>query len=170
MVAVYSASPTTRVYVAGPLNAKAAVVTIVRFLQEKESLEVVSRWHELPAEITSADPTDLGERRRLNDANIHDIKRAELMVAWTMSGTPRATYSEIGYALAKGKTVFWIQGHNHRGANLFDAHHRVKTLTHYRLLWHNEPITNAINGAVSVIQELIHIGKLPPYYDLHGVL
>lgn len=151
------------VYVAGPLSAKDDVRVVVSTLRTVPNhlLEVVSRWHDV-SDDELRDPSDLAERTRLNDMNLADIDRADVVVAWTMTGRPCATYAEIGYAAAKGKVVLWIQGPEFAGANLFDAHPMVMVLSRFPsggdLLGPIWPITSPTDGAIVVyfaIQKLV---------------
>jgi hypothetical protein len=80
----------------------------------------------------AVDPMDRVARHRLNGANLSDIHRADVVVAWTMTGVPSATLCEIGYAVGIGKHVLWVQGPDGAGANLFDAHQNVFVISHIR--------------------------------------
>jgi hypothetical protein len=119
------------VYVAGSLRAKTDVRIIVDVLRHQvfSDVEVVSRWHDLCDAETDADPEDEVTRRALNDMNVVDMDRADVFVVWTATGKPSATYGEIGYGVGRGKRVFWIQGPDRIGSNLFDAHPLVTVVT-----------------------------------------
>jgi hypothetical protein len=159
-----------RVYVAGPLSAKSDVRMVVRTLRLFPPcvLAVVSRWHDLPDEETNADPTDVVKRKQLNDMNVADMDRADVLVVWTMTGRPCTTYCEIGYAVAQNKTVFWIQGPELVGANIFDAHPNVVILSHfppqYETALGSLAITSPTDGAVLAalaLQQLVQIQNQP---------
>lgn len=120
------------IYVAGPISAKDDVKALVQAIRDLKVVNIVSRWHDLPDEQTSADPENTDARRVANDVNMADIDRSDIVVAWTLTGRPCTTYCEIGYALGIKKRVLWVQGPDHIGANIFDSHPLSTRLTHLR--------------------------------------
>lgn len=109
-------------YIAGPLSQARALHDLAHDLATATGCEIVSGWHE---EVTRlrlvADPVDKPSRARILDSNLRDLRRADFVVAVTDLDRPRATLCEIGYALALGLRVAWVQGQDGAGANSFDA-------------------------------------------------
>jgi len=63
----------------------------------------------------------LTDKAAIFEKNLCEISQCDVLVALTDVGNPRATYCEIGVALALGKRVVWIQHENGRGANDWDG-------------------------------------------------
>lgn len=112
------------VYVAAPL-AMAALANRVAVALANAGHEVCSHWHNGGVVKESRDPV---ERHAALMDNIADMSEALAVVALTHIDNPRATYGEIGWALASGKSVIWVQGTEGDGSNLFDAHPLVERL------------------------------------------
>ena len=84
---------------------------------------VASTWHDtVDGSVETSDPA---RRKALAATCVKELGRADAVLAWTARGTPRATLSEIGYALAFGKPVLWMQGPAGAGGNVFDASRHV---------------------------------------------
>jgi hypothetical protein len=120
-----SPDPLARVYVAAPMG-EAHVADLLRALLDRAGFRVVSRWTDrLRKQSARPSRKELTAIHRANSAELDD---ADLVVAWTAAGTPRATYGEIGAALAKGKPVLWLQGPRGEGSNSYDTEPLVRVL------------------------------------------
>lgn len=111
------------IYVASPIGQ----VTVAREVAgglRRWGITVTSRWHDTTG-LGERDPELDSDRRSILTANLEDIARCDVLLALTHRGTPRATFGEIGWALATGKDVVWIHGIGD-GRCLFDAHPRVQ--------------------------------------------
>jgi nucleoside 2-deoxyribosyltransferase len=105
---------------------EAHVADLLRALLDRAGFHVVSRWTDrLRTQSVRPSREEMAAIHRANSAELDD---ADLVVAWTAAGTPRATYSEIGYALARGKPVLWLQGPNGEGSNSYDTEALVRVL------------------------------------------
>lgn len=88
--------------------------------------EVASRWHVSVREMTARtevmprDPLSEAERVTVLRANVNDLMSSDAVLAITQDDAGKATYCEIGYALAAGIRVIWLQSEG-RGRNIFDA-------------------------------------------------
>lgn len=111
-----------RVYIAASKHAGDLARDLAALLSV-EGHEVTSTWHADGG--FAADPELEDERRRILGHNMSDLLRCEVLVALTHTGTPCATYSEIGVALGIGRPVVWIQGPAYEGGNIMDAHPSV---------------------------------------------
>lgn len=107
------------VYIAAPLGAVERARRVAGQCASAGYL-VTSRWH-TEVEPDDVDPEHASQRARILLENLFDLAQAHAVVADTSEGTPRATFGEIGYALALHRRVIWIQ---EEGATrcLFDAH------------------------------------------------
>ncbi len=106
-----------RIYLAAPL----ALVNDAKFASRhmvSRGHEVVSTWHEFVFR-GDKDPLNPVARREILELNIRELEKAQFVVAIMTYGVPRATYSEIGYALALSIPVVWIGDGN---VNIFNAH------------------------------------------------
>lgn len=120
------------IYIAAPL-AEAGMCCGVADACRLQGGSVISTWHEVVYQalqrsgVPSADPGrfETAERRAILSVNIAELAACDTVLAITDRGLPRATFAEIGYALALGKRVVWLQGYHGAGANIFDAHPRV---------------------------------------------
>jgi len=115
-------------YIAAPL-AQAHVARLLAAALTRAGFAIVSSWH---ATAATADPTAHHERQATLRDNLAEIQRCSAMVAWTAEGTPRATLCEIGWALALGRPVVWVQGPEGEGANIFDASPGVVVVREHR--------------------------------------
>ncbi len=88
---------------------------------------IVSSWHDrvLPGAV---DPSAAEERSAILLANLADLRAAGAVVALTHVGTPRATFGELGFALALGKPVVWCHGAGGEGRCILDADHMVRRI------------------------------------------
>lgn len=125
------------VYLAAPL-AHAAACRLVAMTLRAIGADVCSTWH---ATTETVDPTDVPTREAILQANLADMDRAEIVVALLHEGTPRGALVEVGYALAMGIAVVWVQGPNGEGANIFDCHSRVK-------------IVRSVGDAVRIVRDV----------------
>lgn len=111
-------------YVASALSEAHVARLLVRSISAA-GLRVVSRWHDA---VTpgQCDPTDPHTRWGVLTDNLADLRRADVVVAYTATGTPRATFAEIGYALCLALPVVWLIGPGGEGRCLFTAHPLVR--------------------------------------------
>jgi len=118
-----------RVYMAASRDVAGDADQLAGRLAVRAGVEVVSRWH--VNETKLVDPTSPSVRSDILRANLDDLKRADVVVALMDRGAPRATYAEIGYALADGQWVIWLKPHTLQPgeydprACIFDAHSKV---------------------------------------------
>jgi nucleoside 2-deoxyribosyltransferase len=115
-----------KVYIAAPLS-EFEFATLVAAEAGHAGLQVVSRWHDEVGQ-GAVDPPETDTRRVYLRANLKDLLECDAMIALCNAGNPRATFSEIGWALATDRAVVWVQGPDGEGRNLFGAHplaHRV---------------------------------------------
>lgn len=118
------------VYLAAPLSQARRMREWADRL-ELAGLDITSKWHDTG---DKADPHAIEVRRRILYANLYDMWRAHVVLVDTTDGVPGATLSEVGYALAFGKQVVWLQPPSRRAdgvryTNIFDAHVRVQVVT-----------------------------------------
>jgi hypothetical protein len=111
---------TASIYIAAPLSEWPVANCIARDLR-LAGYRVVSTWHAAMAPGCS-DPEHLRARQEALLDNVRELHRADIVIAWTASGTPKATIGEIVHHLTLGRPVVWIQGPDRKGANLWDAH------------------------------------------------
>jgi len=107
------------IYVAAPIT-QVHVACLIAQALTADGFTVTSSWHSL-VQSTDRSPLDPRVRQDVLATNLSDLHRAALVVAWTGAGIPKATYSEIGWALARGKRVVWIQNSEGGETNIFDA-------------------------------------------------
>jgi hypothetical protein len=88
--------------------------------------DVLSCWHNQPK--CEKYPRDRAVRLAELEGNLAGINAADVVVVSSWSGIPRTTLSEVGYAIAKGKRVVWVQPYNTVGRTLFDVHPLVTTV------------------------------------------
>lgn len=113
-----------RVYVAAPLAYKMRAAEVANGLSSA-GFEVVSSW--IPAALKEdGELRNFRARFTRQAQNEHDIMRADVLVALTAEGRPKATFAEIGFALALECPILWFQGAGGEGENLFDANMLVK--------------------------------------------
>jgi hypothetical protein len=112
------------VYVAAP-RSEAHRADLVAGLFRDEGFEVSSKWHESGDPIV--DPSDHLIRSNILFSNTVDLMNADVVVALMDLGEPKATYCEIGYALACDKHVIWVNGIGllNPRACIYDSHPRV---------------------------------------------
>jgi nucleoside 2-deoxyribosyltransferase len=119
----------TKIYVAAPF-AYAPHAFVVAHMLERDGHAVTSTWHRDTLGL-GGDPLATARRKAILDVNLRDLRAAEVLVALTARGMPRATNAEIGFALALNMPVVWWQSPNWDGANIFDAHELVRVVTDY---------------------------------------
>lgn len=119
-----------RIYIAAPRAEYAVARHLARDLNEAGHT-IVSTWHTL-ADLDGADETtDPAHRRELLERCIGDIAQADVLVAWTAQGMPRATIGEIVEMLRRHRRpVIWIQGPRGEGGNIWDADPLVLVIRH----------------------------------------
>lgn len=114
----------TRVYMAGSRDV-AGEANSLALLIEKDGATVVSQWHR--GEPKLVDPTKHGTRAAVLESNLRDLNQAHVVVALMDRAAPKATYAEIGWALARGIPVVWIGSDAPEDPRscIFNAHHLV---------------------------------------------
>ncbi len=117
---------TTRIFIAAPRHQSIRAERFGELLKQTAGFSrqpvIVSRWHAMENIV---DPNADYARLAQLSQNLADIEQADVLVALTDIGIPRATLSEIGYALGRSKPVVWVVGCNGEGRNLFDSHSMV---------------------------------------------
>ena len=116
-----------RVYIAGAKSVAPRARTVSMLLR-CQGYDVVSRWHHSMRDAR-VDPCMESARVAILGADLADLELAQVVVAITDSGKPRATLVEIGYAIALGTRVIWQIGVDGTGRNLFDSHECVTRVT-----------------------------------------
>ena len=124
-VCIFRGRVVNRVYIAAPLLRAADCRYVARLLAERE-VETCSTWH---ATEERTDPWSELARVQILAANLSDLDRSDLVLALTTHYVPRATFSEVGYAIAQGKRVVWLHAADGTGRQMFDAHHLVSRVT-----------------------------------------
>lgn len=115
-----------RIYVAAPRALAGRANAFAKDLRANGQ-EVVSRWHVDGDPIV--DPKSSDFRQKVLFENTVDLCQCDVLVALMDSGNPRATYCEIGYALAMEKHVIWIsESENDELACIYDSHPKVKKM------------------------------------------
>ena len=115
------------IYIAAPLGeVKRALLWKDRF--EHDGFTVCSTWHDLVGE-GAIDPRGILDRARILETNVRELDKTDILFVDTSHGTPRATYGEVGYALARARWVVWYQP-DKAGANIWDAHPLVTIAEH----------------------------------------
>ena len=118
-----------KVYVAAPF-AYAPHAAVIASILEQYGHSITSTWHRDTLGL-GGDPLKHETRAEILRVNIGDLREAQVLVALTARGVPRATNAEIGFALALEMPVVWWQSPNWDGANIFDSHELVKVVTDY---------------------------------------
>jgi len=94
-----------KIYIAGPYELRERAIALMQSL-EARGFEVTSTWlRERENDATHED------RRRAADLDIADVRRADVLVAWTRhcgAKEPRGTLFEAGIAVGEGKPVLWV--------------------------------------------------------------
>jgi nucleoside 2-deoxyribosyltransferase len=98
--------------------------TIQRKIQDL-GYNLTSRWHDPAVWQENSREESLKNRRAIALANFGDLDLAGAVVAIPLEGHHlRGMHTEIGYAVAKGKTVFVLGDHN--SLNTMTVHPKVK--------------------------------------------
>lgn len=88
--------------------------------------EVTSGWIEavqaviLSTRLAPRDPLSEAERKKILRTNVNELMSSDAVLAITQDDAGKATYCEIGFALAVGIRVIWLQSEG-GGRNIFDA-------------------------------------------------
>lgn len=117
---------TPTVYVASAFGVYAEAHRLAVALTDAR-FEVASRWHGL-AKNGEKETSDAALKRSRMVMNLADLARSDVMVFWTATGTPRAGYVEVGYALARGIPILWVQDGSGAGSCLADGHPLVTVI------------------------------------------
>lgn len=116
-----------RVYMAASRDVAGEADAMSQRLASK-SVQIVSKWH--VNETKLVDPSSHIVRQDILADNLSDLTGCDVVVALMDRGAPRATYAEIGYALAGGHWVIWLQPEDASAddarACIFDAHPFVR--------------------------------------------
>lgn len=114
-----------KVYIATALNNYAAAQALSDKL-EASGHEVTSSWHRTvmsqAMDRVVGDPDNACVRRDILSTNLFDLAQADAVVALTPTTDGKATYCEIGWAIASWKPVIWL---GRAGRCIFDAHANV---------------------------------------------
>ncbi len=120
-----------RIYIAAPLSAHLVADELASALHARGHV-VVSGWHAIrgngdPGQPPPTDPLGEDERAAILRDNLADLAKAQGLIALTHfhDVVGRGTYGEIGYALARGLPVAWMQD-GWQGRSIFDAHPLVQ--------------------------------------------
>lgn len=110
-----------RIYIAMPLSrAEYAQATCSHL--SSSGFEVVSSWHS--TKLTE-DPASHDARSKIvTDTLFPELDACDALLVDTREGYPCGTFVEIGYALARGADVVWVQNEVRDGVkrtNIFDA-------------------------------------------------
>lgn len=112
----------TAVYIASALSAVRVARHASKILS-RSGLYVSSTWH--VACVSEKDPTDEDTRSKMLAQNLAELERADVLVALCETGQPRCCFTEVGYALAIGKSIVYRVGLLGEGRCLIDSHPRV---------------------------------------------
>ena len=119
-----------RVYIAGGRDLAGLADSIAADLS-KLGVTVVSTWH--VGQDKLVDPAAHETRATILAKNLADLKQADVVLALMFDGKPRATFGEIGHALADGaRVVWWAKDGDDERACIFDAHPSVTRVTSLR--------------------------------------
>lgn len=124
-VCIFRGRVVNRVYLAAPLLRAADCRYVARLLTDR-GIQITSTWHSTEART---DPWSELARIQILTANLIDLDRSDLVLALTTHYVPRATFSEVGYAIAQGKRVVWLHAADGTGRQMFDAHALVSRCT-----------------------------------------
>lgn len=134
-----------RVYVAASREVAGYADKVAKMLAER-GIEVTSKWHTGQTKIV--DPTDPDVRTTIVCDNLSDLQEADAVLAIMTEGSPKATYAEIGYALAEGHAVFWLgpsDGEPDPLACIFDAH----------------PLVMRDDSLESILRQIVSLDQIP---------
>lgn len=122
-----------KIYVAAPMDRIDKAKDIARRLAA-DGHEIVSTWHVI-CQVGDHDPLEQKTRSDILYHNLADLDKAVAVVAYVAGGTPKATWGEVGWALAKGKYVLFAVAPGANAArSIFDAHERSLTYSSDELL------------------------------------
>lgn len=130
-----------KVYIAAAL-ACAPVAAELAALLAGNGHRVVSSWH--VGQTATVDPEDEYARSGTLRHNLCELRACDVAVVLAHLGEPRATFSEVGYALALDKRVVWLHAPSGAGRNIFDAHGLVR-----RFAVHSEPLGMVVLDALA---------------------
>lgn len=139
-----------KVYLAAALSRAPYAEAVAAEL--REHFEVISGWHARTQGVR-VDPRDDEERTRLCALNLAELVTADVLVALVADGQPRATYGEIGYALALCKPVVFVHA-GQVGRCILDAHSFVVKLDLHTQAIADLPL--AIETAAGLVGVSIH--------------
>ena len=110
------------VYVAAPLACAPTAARAATLLREAGHV-VVSTWHDDP-ELAPRDPADEGERAAIANRCTDEVTESDVLLAITLSGTPRGTLFEAGVACGLSRPIVWLLREG-VGVTVFDCHTSV---------------------------------------------
>lgn len=123
MIDVASRPQECSVYIAAPRALAPRAQRLAEKFREA-GFSVVSKWHSHGEPIV--DSTRASDRTSALYDNTIDLHMADYIVALMDEGEPKATYCEIGYAIAIDRMVFWVKGRGDSPrACIYDSHPRV---------------------------------------------
>lgn len=123
------------VYMAASRDCAGEADEVAKKLREM-GVTVVSRWHDGQTKLV--DPHDPNVRNKILAENLKDLRECFAVVALMRGGAPKATYAEIGWALAEGRQILWVgpeDGAEDPLACIFDAHASVLRLSSLEQLY-----------------------------------
>lgn len=139
-----------RVYLAAALARARHVEAIAAGL--RQHVEIVSGWHSR-TNGSRRDPRDDEERTAICALNLAELVTADVVVVMVDDGEPRATYGELGYALALCKPVVFVHA-GQVGRCILDAHSFVVKLDLHTQAIADLPL--AIETAAGLVGVSIH--------------
>lgn len=115
----------TRVYIAAPIRESERAREFAAILR-MSNIKVISSWHDSGDDT---DPIDDDAREEIWDTCRAELDKARIILAITDRGRPRAAFTEIGYALGRGKPIVWLSAPDQTGRNIADADSLVTRVT-----------------------------------------
>jgi len=138
----------TKIYLAAALARSSFVETIAAAL--RPTFDVVSGWHRRSAGVLR-DTRDEDERTAICALNLSELVQADVVVVMVEDDRyePKATYGELGYALALCKPCVVVH-HSGTGRCILDSHPLVVRLD--LLTMSHEDLPRTIDIAASLVQ------------------
>lgn len=148
----------TKVYLAGALARASFIETVAARL--RPLFDVVSGWHGRAK--GPRDPRDEAERGAICAANLAELVRADVVIVMVDDGEPRATYGELGFALALCKPCIFVHDSG-TGRCILDAHWLV-----VRLDLRTQSL-EALPLAINIASALVHDRDTVPEFSDEAV-
>lgn len=110
------------------------------------NLTIVSTWHAIPFADDRTDEALTDEAyREIGERNLEEIRACDVLIAFMATGSPEATYAEIGYALALGKRVVYVHAGKRGRKRVLDTLPQVRRVD---LAIERSPIAAIVNAAL----------------------